>query len=72
MIRPLLPYPILDHDPPPVNSPGAYNNDDRSVLRVDPDELEPFYDALRKWNEILTNPEGEYWVQLKTRHSAHL
>lgn len=66
MIRPLLPYPILDHDPATGElTLVRYNNDDRSVLRVDPDEVEPFYDALRKWNEILTNPEGEYWVQLK-------
>ena len=68
MIRPLLDggYPILQHD----DATGElvlvrYNNDDRSVLRVDAEEVEPFYDALRKWNEILTNPEGEYWVQLK-------
>ncbi|SPO27177.1 related to trimethyllysine hydroxylase [Ustilago trichophora] len=69
MIRPLLDggYPILQHD----EATGElvlvrYNNDDRSVLRVDAEEVEPFYDALRKWNEILTNPEGEYWVQLKS------
>lgn len=68
MIRPLYDggYPILQHD----DATGElvlvrYNNDDRSVLRVDADEVEPFYSALRKWNEILTNPEGEYWVQLK-------
>lgn len=68
MIRPLLDggYPILQHD----DATGElvlvrYNNDDRSVLRIDADDVEPFYDALRKWNEILTNPEGEYWVQLK-------
>lgn len=68
MIRPLLDggYPILQHD----EATGElvlvrYNNDDRSVLRVDAEEVEAFYDALRKWNEILTNPEGEYWAQLK-------
>ncbi|GAC93155.1 potential gamma-butyrobetaine hydroxylase [Pseudozyma hubeiensis SY62] len=68
MIRPLLDggYPILQHD----EATGElvlvrYNNDDRSVLRVDAEDVEPFYDALRKWHEILTNPEGEYWVQLK-------
>ncbi|KAI3476901.1 hypothetical protein L1887_61492 [Cichorium endivia] len=68
MIRPLLDggYPILQHD----EATGElvlvrYNNDDRSVLRVDADDVEPFYDALKKWNAILTNPEGEYRVQLK-------
>ncbi|KAF6767587.1 Taurine catabolism dioxygenase TauD/TfdA [Kalmanozyma brasiliensis GHG001] len=68
MIRPLLDsgYPILDHDPTTGElTMVRYNNDDRSVLRVSDDEVEPFYDALRKWHEILTNPEGEYWVQLK-------
>ncbi|SPO46427.1 related to trimethyllysine hydroxylase [Moesziomyces antarcticus] len=68
MIRPLLDggYPILQHD----EATGElvlvrYNNDDRSVLRIDADDVEPFYDALTKWNAILTNPEGEYRVQLK-------
>lgn len=68
MIRPLYDggYPILQHD----EATGQlvlvrYNNDDRSVLRIDADQVDPFYSALRKWNEILTNPEGEYWVQLK-------
>lgn len=68
MIRPLFEggYPILQHD----DATGElvlvrYNNDDRSVLRIDADDVERFYDALRKWNQILTNPEGEYWVQLK-------
>ncbi|SPC67398.1 related to trimethyllysine hydroxylase [Ustilago sp. UG-2017b] len=68
MIRPLLDggYPILQHDEATGELVSVrYNNDDRSVLRVEADEVEPFYDALRKWNEILTNPEGEYWVRLK-------
>ncbi|PWN50462.1 Trimethyllysine dioxygenase [Violaceomyces palustris] len=68
MIRPLMDggYPILQHD----DATGElvlirYNNDDRSVLRIPEAEVEPFYDALRKWNEILTNEEGQYWTQLK-------
>ncbi|KAL9937329.1 hypothetical protein V8E36_003738 [Tilletia maclaganii] len=41
-----------------------YNNDDRSTLRVREEDVEPFYDALRKWHAILTSAEGEYWSQL--------
>ncbi|KAE8215598.1 hypothetical protein CF327_g1127 [Tilletia walkeri] len=41
-----------------------YNNDDRSTLRVPDEDVEPFYDALRKWHAILTSVEGEYWSQL--------
>ena len=30
-----------------------------------PDEIEQFYDALRKWNAILQDKRNEYWVQLE-------
>lgn len=67
LVRPLLPggYPILDHDPKTGQLVMVrYNNDDRSTLRVAEDRVEAFYDALRKWHEILTNKDGEYWCQL--------
>lgn len=60
-------YPILNHDP----STGRlyqvrYNNDDRSTMsHLEEDEVEPFYNALRRWNEVLTSNESEYWEQLK-------
>ncbi|KAK0552352.1 hypothetical protein OC845_001727 [Tilletia horrida] len=41
-----------------------YNNDDRSTLRVRDEDVEPFYDALRKWHAILSSADGEYWSQL--------
>jgi len=41
-----------------------YNNDDRSVLRLPPDAVEEWYDALRVWHKTLTTPDSEYWVQL--------
>jgi trimethyllysine dioxygenase len=67
LVRPLKKagYPILEHD----EGTGQlirirYNNDDRSVLRVKDDQVVPFYDALNKWHEILTNSDSEYWSQL--------
>lgn len=68
LIRPLQSagYPILEHD----RRTGElirvrYNNDDRSVLRMREEEVIPFYDALNKWHEILTNRDSEYWSQLR-------
>ncbi len=72
-------YPILQHEDHPVGGGDEgetgswrsgklrmvrYNNDDRSVLRVPEQDVERFYKALREWNRILTDPEGEYWQQL--------
>lgn len=68
LIRPLQSggYPILEHD----RRTGElirvrYNNDDRSVLKMRDEEVIPFYDALSKWHEILTNKDSEYWSQLQ-------
>ncbi|PWN27280.1 Trimethyllysine dioxygenase [Jaminaea rosea] len=67
LVRPLLTagYPILNHDPRTGKLVLVrYNNDDRSTLHLEEGEVEPFYDALRKWQEIITSKEGEYWEQL--------
>ncbi|EPQ32483.1 uncharacterized protein PFL1_00677 [Pseudozyma flocculosa PF-1] len=67
LIRPLFEsgYPILEHDDRGALVRVRYNNDDRSVLRIDEADVEAFYDALRKWDAILRNDEGEFWQQLK-------
>ncbi|KAG1740383.1 Trimethyllysine dioxygenase [Suillus occidentalis] len=42
-----------------------WNNDDRSVMsHLPPDEVEEWYQAIKIWNELLTKPDSEYWVQL--------
>lgn len=42
-----------------------WNNDDRSVMsHLLPDEVEEWYQAIKIWNELLTKPDSEYWVQL--------
>lgn len=68
LIRPLKKagYPILEHDELTGELIRVrYNNDDRSVLRIKEDQVLPFYDALRKWHEILTHSDSEYWSQLE-------
>ncbi|KAG1750200.1 Trimethyllysine dioxygenase, partial [Suillus lakei] len=42
-----------------------WNNDDRSVMNhLPPDEVEEWYQAIKIWNELLTKPDSEYWIQL--------
>jgi len=51
LIRPLMNggYPVLDHDPKTGELIMVrYNNDDRSTLSVSGEDVEPFYEALRK------------------------
>ncbi|CAI2162606.1 16918_t:CDS:2 [Funneliformis geosporum] len=62
-----LAYPILNHNPLTNEIYQIrYNNDDRSTLnRLTSEEIESFYDSIRKWNKILVDKENEYWVQLE-------
>jgi len=43
-----------------------WNNDDRSAMGEFPSEggVEGFYEAMRRWDEILRRKENEYWMQL--------
>jgi len=58
-------YPVLGHDADELVQ-VRWNNDDRSVMRgLKADAVEEWYDAIRLWNECLTSPDSEYWVQLQ-------
>ncbi|EIN09855.1 Trimethyllysine dioxygenase [Punctularia strigosozonata HHB-11173 SS5] len=68
LYRPYPPagYPVLGHDAAGALVQVRWNNDDRSVMRsVAPERVEAWYDAIRTWNEYITAPEAEYWVQLQ-------
>jgi trimethyllysine dioxygenase len=43
-----------------------WNNDDRSAMSEFPTEggVEAFYEAIRRWDEILRRKDSEYWYQL--------
>lgn len=72
-----LGYPVLSHDPStlsPLERPSPesltqirWNNDDRHSRTKWPSRkaMDEWYDAARKWNEILTLPEFEIEVQLE-------
>lgn len=59
-------HPILSHDPHTQElAQVRWNNDDRSVMsHLDPGVVEDWYNAIRLWNQCLTSPDSEYWVQL--------
>jgi len=43
---------------------NRYDRTTYTFLKL-PSILERWYDAARKWNEILKRPENEYWEQLR-------
>lgn len=73
-----LGYPVLNHDPSaasPLERPSPesltqirWNNDDRHSRTKWPsrEAMNEWYDAARKWNEILTLPEFEIEIQLQS------
>ncbi|KAK9465817.1 hypothetical protein V1512DRAFT_264795 [Lipomyces arxii] len=71
-IRPAsISRPILNHDEVTGELfQVRWNNDDRSTMDQwdggDPDtDVLQFYDAIKKWNQILSRPEIAYWFKLK-------
>ncbi len=67
-IQPYAPFPILNHHP--VTGPLIqirWNNDDRATMDQweSLQQLEDWYDAARKWTEVLRRETSEYWEQLR-------
>ncbi|KAJ6779764.1 hypothetical protein PWT90_10151 [Aphanocladium album] len=60
-IAPDRAYPVIEGDS--ALHRIRWNNDDRGVIPLDVD-VNGWYKAARKWNEILTRKETEYWFQL--------
>lgn len=65
-IQPAYEYPVLNHHPKTREILQVrWNNDDRAALNVAVRYLDAWYDAARKWVEILRRPSLEYWEPLK-------
>ncbi|KAH9930105.1 uncharacterized protein B0H18DRAFT_1084000 [Fomitopsis serialis] len=57
-------YPVLRHSDGELIQ-VRWNNDDRSVMsHLEPSMVEEWYDAIRKWHQLLTSADSEYWIQL--------
>lgn len=61
-------YPVIETEKHPFQDPDSpvhrirWNNDDRGVV---PPSANLWYEAARKWNEILKRKEMECWIQLE-------
>jgi len=61
-------YPVLSLGKGAQVHQVRWNNDDRAALPIRYDNQlasDVWYDAARKWVEIIRSPECEYWEQLK-------
>ncbi|KAL9117241.1 MAG: hypothetical protein Q9187_006225, partial [Circinaria calcarea] len=65
-IHPAFEYPVLNHHPKTGEVLQVrWNNEDRAALNIAVQHLDAWYDAARKWVEILRRPSLEYWEPLR-------
>lgn len=62
-IAPDMAYPVIETNGGNLHR-IRWNNDDRGVVPPDVD-VDAWYRAARKWDEILRSKESEYWFQLE-------
>ncbi|EHK26167.1 uncharacterized protein TRIVIDRAFT_36187 [Trichoderma virens Gv29-8] len=62
-IAPDMAYPVIEGSGEKLHR-IRWNNDDRGVVPLDVD-VDAWYQAARKWDEILKRKESEYWFQLE-------
>ncbi|KAM0258818.1 hypothetical protein ACHAQJ_003660 [Trichoderma viride] len=62
-IAPDMAYPVIEANGGKLHR-IRWNNDDRGVVPPDID-VDAWYQAARKWDEILKRKENEYWFQLQ-------
>lgn len=62
-IAPDRAYPVFEGEGGELHR-VRWNNDDRGVIPLDVD-VNAWYKAARKWNEILRRKDSEYWFQLQ-------
>ncbi|EEQ83930.2 trimethyllysine dioxygenase [Blastomyces dermatitidis ER-3] len=65
-IQPARPFPVLNHHPVTRELYQVrWNNEDRRpIVNGSPEEVNKWYAAARKWNEIITRKDMERWFQL--------
>ncbi|KAF2473151.1 Trimethyllysine dioxygenase [Lindgomyces ingoldianus] len=64
-IQPYRGFPVFQHDPETgILLQIRWNSSDRAGVALPVDQVEEWYDAARKWNDLLKKNENEYWCQL--------
>jgi trimethyllysine dioxygenase len=66
-IQPAMPFPVLSHHPVTGDLLQVrWNNDDRAAkMYMTPAVTDRWYQAARKWNEIVSSKRMERWLQLE-------
>ncbi|KAF2016251.1 Trimethyllysine dioxygenase [Aaosphaeria arxii CBS 175.79] len=64
-IQPYRGFPVLEHDPATGRLLRVrWNSSDRAGIELPIERVEEWYDAARKFNDLLKLKENEYWEQL--------
>ncbi|KAF2084952.1 Trimethyllysine dioxygenase [Saccharata proteae CBS 121410] len=64
-VQPYRAFPVLLHDEEGELVQVRWNNSDRLGIDAGVEGVREWYEAARKWNEIVTAEESEYWEQLR-------
>ncbi|KAI4844337.1 Trimethyllysine dioxygenase, partial [Aureobasidium sp. EXF-8845] len=65
-IQPYVCFPVLSHDPVLGHLVQVrWNNADRAAIEAPSDKIDAWYEAARKFNRILNDPQNQYWTQLE-------
>ncbi|KAG9672574.1 Trimethyllysine dioxygenase, partial [Aureobasidium melanogenum] len=65
-IQPYVCVPVLSHDPVLGHLVQVrWNNSDRAAIEAPSDMIDKWYEAARKFNSILNDPQNQYWTQLE-------
>ncbi|THY35407.1 Trimethyllysine dioxygenase [Aureobasidium pullulans] len=65
-IQPYVCFPVLSHDPIMGHLIQVrWNNSDRAAIEAPSDMIDKWYEAARKFNGILNDPQNQYWTQLE-------
>ncbi|KAG9777844.1 Trimethyllysine dioxygenase, partial [Aureobasidium melanogenum] len=65
-IQPYVCVPVLSHDPVLGHLVQVrWNNSDRAAIEAPSDMIDKWYEAARKFNGILNDPQNQYWTQLE-------
>ncbi|KAH0284999.1 Trimethyllysine dioxygenase [Aureobasidium namibiae CBS 147.97] len=65
-IQPYVCFPVLSHDPVLGHLVQVrWNNADRAAIEAPSDMIDKWYEAARKFNRILNDPQNQYWTQLE-------
>lgn len=66
LLRPVISQPVLRHDEYGHLAQVRWNNEDRGVIGQgwQPEDVKAWYSAAKRFEDLLTSHDLEYWIQL--------